>query len=364
MSSPLSGPISAPPITGPQTTTRLQRPSLTVPEGPRHSRIHGIGAYRPERVVTNEEICRHIDSSDEWIRQRTGIVERRFAAPDETVIDMAEHASLAAMQMAGVTAEDIDVILLATISHPYQTPAAAPILATRLGVPDPAAVDLSAACAGYCYGIGMASDMVRAGSARHVLVVGVEKLSDFTDPTDRGTAFIFGDGAGAAVVGPSDFAGIGPTLWGSDGEHWDKIVQRQSWTELRPAMEAPDRAEPIIWPSFAMQGQSVFRWAVFSMAPVARRTLEASGITPEDLDAFVPHQANLRITDAMVKTLKLPAEVAVAKDIAETGNTSAASVPLAMARMMAEGEVSSGGLALQIGFGAGLVYASQVVIMP
>ncbi len=355
--------MSTEPASGPSSST-AQRPLLRVPEGPRHARIAGLGAYRPERIVTNDEICQHIDSTDEWIRQRTGIIERRFAAPDETVVDMAEHASRIAMDKAGVTARDIDVILLATISHPYQTPSAAPLLAIRLGIQDPAAVDISAACAGYCYGISMANDMVRAGSARHVLVVGVEKLSDFTSPTDRGTAFIFGDGAGAAVVSPSDLPGIGPTLWGSDGEHWDKIVQRQAWTELRPAMEQPDRSEPIEWPSFEMQGQSVFRWAVFSMAPVARRTLEASGIAASDLDAFVPHQANLRITDAMVKALKLPPEVAVAKDVTHTGNTSAASVPLAMTRMLDEGEVSSGGLALQIGFGAGLVYASQVVVVP
>ncbi|MCE0488105.1 beta-ketoacyl-ACP synthase III [Ornithinimicrobium sediminis] len=345
------------PITG--------RTALTVPDGPRHARIHGIGGYRPERVVTNEEICRHIDSSDEWIQQRSGIIERRFAAPDETVVDMAEHASVKALEMAGVSADQIDVILLATVSFPYQTPAAAPLLAIRLGADDPAAYDISAACAGYCYGISMANDMIRAGSAQFVLVVGVEKLSDFTSPTDRGTAFIFGDGAGAAVVGPSDFPGIGPTVAGSDGHNWDKIVQRQAWTDLRPAMDHPQPGqETPTWPAIEMQGQSVFRWAVFSMAPVAARTITAAGIAPEDLDAFVPHQANMRITDAMVKALKLPEGVAVARDVATTGNTSAASVPLAMSRMLEAGDIPHGGLALQIGFGAGLVYAAQVVVLP
>ncbi|MDO5739506.1 MAG: beta-ketoacyl-ACP synthase III [Ornithinimicrobium sp.] len=340
------------------------RKQITVSPGMRHARIHGLGGYRPERVVTNEEICQFIDSSDEWIQQRSGIVSRRRAAEDETVIDMAEAASRQALERAGISADQIGVVIMATVSHPFQTPAAAPGLAHRLGIPNPAAFDISAACAGYCHGISLANDMVRAGTADYVLVIGVEKLSDFTDKHDRGSAFIFGDGAGAAVVGVSDYPGIGPTLWGSMGEQAEAITQRESWTELRPQMEDTGRTDPIAWPSFVMQGQTVFRWAVFSMAPVAVQTVEAAGLTPDDLDAFVPHQANMRITDAMIKALKLPQHVPVARDIAETGNTSAASIPLAMSRMLDEGEAPHGGIALQIGFGAGLVYASQVVIMP
>ncbi|MGI8949647.1 MAG: beta-ketoacyl-ACP synthase III [Ornithinimicrobium sp.] len=347
-----------------QQATHSARAHITLPEPTQYARVMGIGAYRPDRVVTNDEICEHIDSTDEWIRQRSGIATRRFAAPEQTVIDLSEPAALDAMAMAGVGPDQIDVVLLATVTHPYQTPAAAPMLADRLGIPAPAAFDLSAACAGYCYGIGLANDMVRSGSARHILVVGVEKLSDFTDPRDRGSAFIFGDGAGAAVVGPSDFPGIGPTTWGSDGKDWDKIAQREPWTDLREAMESPGRADGIHWPSIGMQGQAVFRWAVYSMAPVARKTLEASGVTPEQLSAFVPHQANLRITDSMVKELNLPAHVQVARDIVDTGNTSAASVPLAMSRMLSEDPSLSGGLALQLGFGAGLAYAAQVVVLP
>lgn len=339
-------------------------PALSAPTTLRHARILGLGGYRPERVVSNEEICQFIDSSDEWIQQRSGIVTRRFAREDETVIDMAEAASRQALERAGLEPGQVDAIIVATVTYPFQTPAAAPVLAHRLGVEDPAAYDISAACAGYCYGIAQANDMVRAGSADTVLVVGVEKLSDFTDKHDRGSAFIFGDGAGAAVVGVSDRPGIGPTIWGSLGERADAITQREAWTDLRPAMEDASRTTALEWPSFTMQGQTVFRWAVFSMAPVARRAVEAAGITPSDLAAFVPHQANMRITDAMVKALDLPEHVAVARDIAETGNTSAASVPLAMSRMLDEGEVGSGGLALQIGFGAGLVYAAQVVEMP
>jgi 3-oxoacyl-[acyl-carrier-protein] synthase-3 len=360
---PTTAPSGAP--TGTTTgTDPAGRPALTVPQGLRHARIHGLGGYRPERVVTNEEIVQFIDSSDEWIQQRSGIVTRRFAAEDETVIDMAEPAARQAMEQAGVTPEQIGVVIMATVSHPYQTPAAAPVLAHRLGIPNPAAFDISAACAGYCHAISLANDMVRAGTTDYVLVLGVEKLSDFTDKYDRGSAFIFGDGAGAAVVGVSDYPGIGPTLWGSLGDKADVITQRESWTELRPQMEEAGREDGIAWPAFVMQGQAVFRWAVFSMAPVAVEAVRAAGLTPDDLDAFVPHQANMRITDAMIKALGLPEHVPVARDIAETGNTSAASIPLAMSRMLEEGEAPHGGLALQIGFGAGLVYAAQVVIMP
>ena len=329
---------------------------LTSGDGAKHSRIWGVGGYRPERVVTNDEICQWIDSSDQWIRERSGIISRRWAAKDETVIDMAETASRDALSMAGVDPSQIGCIILATVTHPYQTPAAAPQLATRLGSTNAGAYDISAACAGYCYGISMASDMVRAGSAEYVLVVGVEKLSEFTDKHDRGTAFIFGDGAGAAVVGPSDVPGIGPTVMGSDGTQWEAISQRDSWVDVRDM--------DLDWPAIGMAGQAVFRWAVWGMAPVAQQAIDKAGITADDLDAFIPHQANMRIIDAMIKQLRLPADIPVARDIAETGNTSAASVPLATERMIRQHEVPRGGLALQIGFGAGLVYAAQVIVIP
>ena len=330
--------------------------TITAPEGARYARIMGVGGYRPERVVPNSEIVDLIDSSDEWIRERSGIIERRFAAPDESVVDMSEAATRQALEAAGLEAAQVDAVIVATVTHPYQTPAAAPILADRLGIRG-AAFDISAACAGYCHGISLASDMVRGGSAQHVLVVGVEKLSDFTDPRDRGTAFIFGDGAGAAIVGPSDTPAIGPTVWGSDGSQWRTISQRDSWVELK-------QNDGVGSPAIGMAGQSVFRWAVWGMAPVAQKALDAAGVRAEDLDAFIPHQANMRIIDAMIKQLKLPADIPVARDIAQTANTSAASIPLATERMLREGEAPHGGLALQIGFGAGLVYAAQVVVLP
>jgi len=338
------------------TTTAKQRPVLSTTAGADHARIWGIGAYRPERVVTNDEICENIDSSDQWIRERTGIITRRRAAPAETVVDMASAAALEALKAAGVTPAQVDVVILATVTHPYQTPAAAPMVADRIGATPAAAFDISAACAGYCHGITLANDMVRGGSAQFVLVIGVEKLSDFTDRTDRGSAFIFGDGAGAAIVGPSDFPGIGPTVWGSDGAKWETISQRNSWIEVRD--------HNVAWPAITMQGQSVFRWAVYSMAPIAQAALDQAGIKADDLDVFIPHQANMRIIDALVKQLKLPEHIAIARDIADTGNTSAASIPLAAQRMLDSGEAPHGGLALQIAFGAGLVYAAQVVVLP
>ncbi|PRY63755.1 3-oxoacyl-[acyl-carrier-protein] synthase-3 [Knoellia remsis] len=331
-------------------------PAIATTTGSAHTRISGIGAYRPRRVVPNSEIVEAIDSSDEWIQERSGIKTRHFAGDGESVVDMSEAASRDALAMAGIEPKDVDAVVLATVSHPYQTPAAAPIVADRLGAGNPAAFDISAACAGYCHGISLAHDMVRGGSARHVLVIGVERLSDFTSPTDRGTAFIFGDGAGAAVVSPSDTPQIGPTVWGSEGDKWRVISQNESWTEMRD--------QDLGWPTIGMQGQSVFRWAVWGMAPVAQKALDAAGVTADQLDAFIPHQANIRIIDAMCKQLRMPEHVVVARDIVDSANTSAASVPLATERLLREGQVGSGALALQIGFGAGLSYAAQVVVLP
>ena len=355
----MSDTTQAPPA--PTTSTTPTAPkakgtgTLAAGDGARHARIWGVGGYRPERVVPNTELVERIDSSDQWIRERSGIISRRMAAKDETVVDMSEHAARQALDVAGVSASQIGAIITATVTHPYQTPAAAPMLADRLGI-QCAAFDISAACAGYCYAISLANDMVRGGSAEYVLVIGVEKLSDFTDYDDRGSAFIFGDGAGAAVVGPSDTPGIGPTIWGSDGAQWQAISQRESWTDIRDTDKK--------WPAITMAGQTVFRWAVWGMAPVAQQAIDKAGITINDLDAFIPHQANMRIIDAMIKQLKLPADIPVARDIAETANTSAASVPLATERMIREKQIPSGGLALQIGFGAGLVYAAQVIVIP
>jgi len=322
------------------------------------SRILSVGGYQPERVVPNSEIIERIDSTDEWIRQRTGIEERRFAAPDESVLDMAEAACRQALERANISMVDIDTVIVATITYPYQAPSAATALIARLGNPKAAAFDINAACAGFCYGVGMASDFIRSGTSKHVLVVGVEKLSDFTDPEDRATAFIFADGAGAVVIGPSDHPAIGPTVWGSDADSRDAIVMEPSWNEMRET-KSFDR-----WPNISQQGQTVFRWAVFSMSKAGLKAIEAAGITPSDLAAFIPHQANVRIIESMAREIGIPDTVAIAQDIRTSGNTSAASVPLAMSALLKDRPELHGGLALLIGYGAGLVYAGQVVELP
>lgn len=316
-----------------------------------------LGVYRPERVVTNEEICERIDSTDEWIRTRSGIESRRFARPDESVVEMGANAGRKAMTASGLDAEQIDTVVMATSSHYNQTPQACTQVADRLGLDNPGAIDLSAGCAGFCYGLAAAADMVRAGSAEHVLLIGVDHMSVGLDMTDRTSAFIFGDGAGAVVVGPSDDIEIGPVVWGSDGSQADAIQQVPTWLEI--VNEGQYRR-----PSMSMQGQSVFRWAAFTIGKVAKQALEVSSVTVDDLDAFIPHQANQRINELIVRGLGLPESVPVADDIVETANTSAGSIPLAMEKMMRGGEVQPGGLALLVGFGAGLAYAGQVVKMP
>jgi 3-oxoacyl-[acyl-carrier-protein] synthase III len=325
------------------------------------ARILGVGAYRPSRVVSNADLVDAIDSSDEWIQQRSGIKQRRFATPEETVQMMAVEASRAALAHAGVEAREIDCVVVATVSHLMQTPAVATAIAHELGTEQAAAFDVSAACAGFCHGLALANDLVRGGTARHVLVIGVERLSDITDLHDRGTAFIFADGAGAAVVGPSDFPGISPVVWGSDGEQFDLIRQREDWRDVVGTTDAPGSG---VMPHLTMQGNAVFRWASFSMAKIAQQTLDRAGVALDELDVFVPHQANMRIIDAMARSMKLPERVRIARDVAEQGNTSAASVPMALARMIEEGEARSGDKALLIAFGAGLAYAAQVVVVP
>ncbi|HTW15468.1 MAG TPA: beta-ketoacyl-ACP synthase III [Nocardioides sp.] len=331
--------------------------ALTPSQGAAHAAILGVGAYRPERLVPNAEIVDAIESSDEWIQQRSGIKTRRFAGPDETVQMMSVAAAREALEKAGVDARRIDCVVVATVSHLLQTPAIATAIAHELGTDQAAAFDISAACAGFCHGVAMASDMVRAGSAGHVLVIGVERLSDLTDVGDRGTAFIFADGAGAVVIGPSETAAIGPVVWGSDGEQFDLIRQREDWRDVL-ASEDP------VMPHLTMQGNPVFRWASFAMAKVGQQALDRAGITADQLDCFVPHQANMRIVDALARSMKLPATVKIARDIADMGNTSAASIPLALERMIREGEAKSGETALLIAFGAGLAYAAQVVVIP
>ena len=332
-------------------------PTLNQPTGPAHSRIYSLGAARGDVVVPNDDLVGPIDSSDEWIRQRTGIIERRRASEKLDAVDLAEAASKEAIEKAGIKPSDIDAVIVATISNTVQTPSLASLLCDRIGATPAPAYDVSAACAGYTYGIAQADALIRGGIAKYVLVVGAEKLSDFAKPTDRSISFLLGDGAGAAVVGPSDEPGIGPTVWGSDGSKWGSVGMDRP---LKEAFEDPEGE----FPTLRQDGQTVFRWAVWEMAKVAKEAVEKSGLQPEDLTAFVPHQANMRIIDEFAKQLGLPESVLVARDIQTTGNTSAASIPLAMHRLLEEHPEASGGYALEIGFGAGLVFGAQVVRIP
>lgn len=337
------------------------------------SRIAGIGGARGENYVPNDDIAGPINSSDEWITQRTGIRTRVRANADTTILDLAGRAAADALAHASVPAAEIDVVIVSTVTHFEQTPALATLVADRIGATPAAAYDISAACAGYCYAIGQADALVRAGSARNVLVVGVERFSDFIDPTDRTISFLLGDGAGAAVVSASESVGIGPTVWGSDGGQAGAIYQTRSWLDYRreelgePTPSRPEMAEEISQftsPTLRQQGPTVFKWVISTMPKLARSAVEAAGLTIEDIDVFIPHQANMRITDQLLKLIKFRDDVVVARDIVDTGNTSAASVPLATERLLRDGDATTGQVALQMGFGAGLAYAAQVVVLP
>jgi 3-oxoacyl-[acyl-carrier-protein] synthase III len=312
------------------------------------ARLLGLGSVQPERVVTNDELAAQVDTSDEWIRSRVGIESRRIAEKDALLVDMAADAGTRALEDSGVDPAEVGAVIVATCTMPDPIPNAAAQVAHRIGIPAPAAFDLNTACSGFSYGIAVAADLVRAGTAQNVLVIGAEKLSDWLDWDDRSTSIIFADGAGAAVVGAAadpESVGIGPVAWGSAGDMADTI-------------QVKDR-NSFLW----QEGQAVFRWATTALAPVALAACEKAGVRPQDLAAFVPHQANLRIIEAIARKLDAP-DVPVARDIVTAGNTSSASIPLALARMVERGGVPSGAPVLLLGFGAGLTYAAQVVACP
>lgn len=311
------------------------------------SRIVALGHYQPPRVVTNDEIAQLVDTNDAWIRDRVGIVTRRIA-DSETVSDMAAAAADKALANAGLTADDIDLVVVATCTAIDRSPNVACRVAARLGISAPGAYDINTACSGFSYALGTVDHAVRAGAARNAIVIGAEKLSDFTNWTDRSTCIIFGDGAGAAVVtatGDAEPSGIGPVVWGSAPER-SEAVRIEGW---RPYVE--------------QEGQSVFRWATTALAPLALQACERAGVDPSEIAAFVPHQANARIIDGIAKRLGMP-DAIVAKDIVESGNTSAASVPLALSKLVERREIPSGAPVLLFGFGGGLTYAGQVVRCP
>jgi 3-oxoacyl-[acyl-carrier-protein] synthase III len=308
------------------------------------SRIVALGHYQPSRVVTNDELATMVDTNDAWIRDRVGIAERRIAE-SESVADMATFAAEKALANSGLTAADIDTVFVATCSSVDRCPNVAARVSARLGIAAPAAMDLNTACSGFCYGLAAADHAIRAGASRNALVIGAEKLSDLTDFTDRSTCILFGDGAGAAVVSAADEAAIGPVVWGSAPERGDVLVI-EGW-------------RPYIY----QDGQAVFRWATTALAQHVRLACERAGVATQDLAAFVAHQANTRIIDGIVRRLDLR-DAVIAKDIVESGNTSAASIPLALSKLVERRAVPAGAPVLLFGFGGGLTYAGQVVRCP
>ncbi|RZU23612.1 beta-ketoacyl-ACP synthase III [Streptomyces sp. BK239] len=309
------------------------------------SRITAIGHYQPAKVLTNEELAGMVDTSDEWITSRVGIRTRHIAGPDEPVDELAAHAAAKALATAGLTPADIDLVLVATSTAVDRSPNMAARVAARLGIPGPAVIDVNVVCAGFTHALATADHTVRAGAARRALVIGADKMSEVTDWNDRTTCVLVGDGAGAAVVEASEQPGIAPVLWGSVPEMGNAVR-----IEGQPAR-------------FAQEGQSVYRWATTRLPPLAREACERAGLTPEDLAAVVLHQANLRIIEPLAQKIGAVNAV-VARDVTDSGNTSAASIPLAFSKLVEQGVLSTGDPVLLFGFGGNLSYAGQVVRCP
>jgi 3-oxoacyl-[acyl-carrier-protein] synthase III len=314
--------------------------------GPAGARVLGLGAYRPRRRVTNDELAQTMDTNDEWIQTRVGIAERRWASEDETLVEMAVAAGGKALAASGLSPDVVDLVIVASASLRVPIPGIGPQVAHRLGVNRPGAFDLNAGCAGFCYALGVANDSIKSGTVRNAVVIGVERLTDVTDLADRGTAVIFADGAGAMVIGAADEPGIGPVAWGSDGDQ-------------HTAISIPEGL-----PHMTMAGQAVYRWATTKLTETLVEAMDKAGVTAADIDVFAPHQANLRIVESMAKKLGFGPDTVIARDIVQSGNTSAASVPLALTALMESGEAKSGDLALVLGYGAGLTVAGQVLRLP
>ncbi|MER7107750.1 beta-ketoacyl-ACP synthase III [Streptomyces sp. NPDC000229] len=309
------------------------------------TRIAALGHYQPAKVLTNADLAALVDTSDEWITSRVGIRTRHVAGPDEPVDEMAAHAGAKALAAAGLAPADVDLVLVATSTAIDRSPNTAARVAARLGMGAPATMDLNVVCAGFTHALATADHAVRAGSASRVLVIGADKMTEITDWTDRTTCVLVGDGAGAAVVEAAPDAGIGPVLWGSV-----------------PEMGHAVRIEGTP-PRFAQEGQTVYRWATTQLPPIARKVCERAGVAPEELAAVVLHQANLRIIEPVAQKIGAVNAV-IARDVTESGNTSAASIPMALSKLVERGEVASGAPALLFGFGGNLSYAGQVVRVP
>lgn len=338
---------------------------LTPATGAAGSRIVGLGHFQPEKTLTNDDIAQLVETNDEWIRSRTGIVTRHVADDDTTVADMATAAARHALDDAGVDPAEVDLVIVATATATDRSPNTAGRVAYHLrtgvmpgqstpeeaseldlrGVVGPAVLDVNVACSGFAHSVGLADQAIRGGSARTAVVIGAEKLTAFTDWTDRSTCILTADGAGAAVLRATDEPGVGPVTWGSE-------------PDLTPAVliEAPQE-------KFAQDGRAVFKWAITRAAERARTVVERSGVSLDEIEVLVAHQANLRIIEPLAKALGMESKVVVT-DIVESGNTSAASIPLGLSKWWHAGKIPAGVPALLFGFGGGFAWAGQVVETP
>jgi len=319
--------------------------------------IIGIGSYVPDRILTNADLEKMVETSDEWIVTRTGISERRIAADDQAASDFAMAAGRRALASAGIEPKDVDLVICATITGDLPIPTTASIVQDKLGVPCSPALDLQAGCSGFIYSLCVADALVRSGVYERILVIGVDLLSRITDWTDRNTCVLFGDAAGAAVVAPvDDGSGLLSFHLGSDGSGAELLKVEAGGSRLPASHETVENRQHYIY----MNGREVFKFAVRIMGEAAVEALNRAGLTPEDVDVFVPHQANIRIIDAAAERLGMPAEK-VYVNVGKYGNTSAASIPLALDEAYRSGAIKRDSVVVAVGFGAGLTWGATVI---
>lgn len=319
--------------------------------------ILGTGAYVPDRVITNKDLEQMVDTSDEWIVSRTGIQERRVAAPEQAASDLAYEAAVKALESSGVAAEELDLIIVATVTPDMSFPSTACILQDRLGAKKAAAFDLSAACSGFLYGLTTGTQFIKNGMYRYVLVIGVEVLSKITNWEDRNTCVLFGDGAGAVVIGPvEDGKGFLSFELGADGSGGDLLKQEGGGSRLPITEQVIQERRNCIF----MSGREVFKFAVRVMGSASEKVLEKAGLSKEDVDFLVPHQANIRIIESAVEKLGL-SEDRVIINVHRYGNMSSASVPVALDEAVREGRIKEDDILVLVGFGGGLTWGAGVL---
>ena len=320
--------------------------------------ILGTGSYAPEKVVTNDDMAKIVDTSDEWIRTRSGIGQRHFAGDDEATSDLAAGAAKRALEAAGVDGSEIDLVIVATMTPDMPTPSTACLVQSKLGLPNVTSLDIQAACSGFVYALNVATGMLKSGAAKKALVIGAEKMSSILDFEDRTTCVLFGDGAGAVVLGTSevDDAGILGSICGADGSNPELLYQPGGGSACPATADSVEARQHFL----KMNGKEIFKLAVRVMGQSSTDILERHGHTAEDLNLVIPHQANMRIIGSLAKRLGIPDEKSH-NNLDRFGNTSAASIPIALDEAFRAGRVQSGNLILLVAFGAGLTWGSTLI---